>query len=389
MQLHDSDFIFSNEPRHRVARHVCFWLTYTLFAVMIYGTKPTGPDASIVNLDLRSYRLALFDTLSFLPAQMLLSYTFMYLLIPRFLLKARYGYFLGALVLAILGMASISALVSLNIVGPYRQMSSLGAFYYALMGGLRGGLTITGFAGAIKLTKYWYTKERQNQKLESEKLRAELQLLKSQVHPHFLFNTLNNLYSLTLEQSGKAPEVVVRLSGLLRFMLYECNAPTVSLEQEIRFVKDYIELEKLRYGDRLDLSLCIEGNPHGKQIAPLLLIPFLENSFKHGASENLDQAWISIELIVQEDKLKFKVLNAVNEVAAERSQMHGIGLQNVQKRLQLLYPGQHKLKVLQEHEIFIVTLTLHLGKAAATAALAEEAAPNNLPYAKPAPVQPL
>ncbi|MEJ8800457.1 sensor histidine kinase [Pontibacter sp. H249] len=388
MQLQDSDFIFSDKLRHRVARHVAFWLAFAAFSALIYGSKPASPNITSVNLDLDAYRLAFFDTLSFLPAQVLLSYTFMYLLIPRFLLKGRYAYFIAGLVLAILGMGTTCALVSLNVVGPYRQMTSMAAFYYALMGGLRGGLTITGFAGAIKLAKHWYTKERQNQLLESEKLKAELQILKSQVHPHFLFNTLNNLYSLTLEQSVKAPEVVVKLSGLLRFMLYECNVPLVSLEKEIRFIKNYIELEKLRYGDRLDLSFSITGNPDGKLIAPLLLIPFLENSFKHGASEKLDQAWISIELHVLENKLRFKVLNAVPEAQAPAPGKHGIGLKNVQKRLQLLYPGQHKLKLLHEHEIFMVSLSLNLEKVTMPVQATEEE-PIILPYTNAAPAVPI
>ncbi|QCR25089.1 two-component system sensor protein [Pontibacter sp. SGAir0037] len=232
-----------------------------------------------------------------------------------------------------------------------------------MMSGVRGGLTVAGFAGAIKLAKHWYQKNQLNLKLEHEKLTAELQLLKAQVHPHFLFNTLNNLYSLTLTHSAEAPEVVLKLSGLLRYMLYEGNVPKVPLSKEVKLITDYLELEKMRYGNRLDLSVNLSGDFDGKLIAPLLLLPFLENSFKHGASEHLDQAWVSLDLSVRENKLKLKLMNALPEASALTAggvRSGGIGLQNVQKRLQLIYPDQHELKIIREAEVFIVTLVLYL-----------------------------
>jgi LytS/YehU family sensor histidine kinase len=245
------------------------------------------------------------------------------------------------------------------------------------MAGLRGGLTVAGFAGTIKLAKYWYQQHQLNQQLEKEKLKAELQLLKAQVHPHFLFNTLNNLYALTLTNSAQAPEVVLKLSGLLRYMLYECNVPHVSLVRELQLMSDYLQLEKLRYGDRLDLSVNISGDPAGKLMAPLLLIPFLENSFKHGASEHLDQAWISVDILVRDNTLKFKVINAIPAAESPQVLTGGLGLVNVRKRLQLLYPGTHELKTIREGETFLVSLTLQL---------AEEQ--NQTTSRQPAPVQP-
>jgi LytS/YehU family sensor histidine kinase len=231
------------------------------------------------------------------------------------------------------------------------------------MSGLRGGLQTGGFAAMITLVKHFYRKDQANQQLIQEKLTAELQLLKAQVHPHFLFNTLNNLYSLTLLKSDHAPEVVLKLSALLRYMLYECNAPLVPLHREIRMMQDYVELEKLRYGDRLDLALNVQGNPGGKAVAPLLLLPFLENAFKHGASEQLDQAWIALDLTVKGNLLKMKLINGVSEATEPTGPgtgAHGIGLQNVRKRLDLLYPGRYELKSLREAETFMVTLSLSL-----------------------------
>ena len=229
-----------------------------------------------------------------------------------------------------------------------------------MMAGMRGGTTIGGFAAAIKLVKVWYLKQEAYQQIEREKLQAELQLLKSQIHPHFLFNTLNNLYALTLSKSNQSPAVVLKLSELLRYMLYDCNAPEVPLTKEIAFMRNYIGLEQLRYGDRLDMSVTISGDCEGKLIAPLLLIPFLENAFKHGTSEQLEQAWMHVELSVQANVLKFKVINSREENPHNDMYAGGIGLQNVHKRLQLLYADRHELKIVAEEETFMIALTLEL-----------------------------
>ncbi len=143
-------------------------------------------------------------------------------------------------------------------------------------------------------------------------------------------------------------------------MLYECNVNHVALTRELSLLNDYLALEQLRYGDRLDLSVNISGDLDGKLIAPLLLIPFLENSFKHGASEHLDQAWITVDVTVRENTLKFKVMNAVPVTETPQGLAGGIGLLNVRKRLSLLYTGRHELRTIREGETFLVSLTIQL-----------------------------
>ena len=362
-------FIFSNQIGFRLGRHLLFWSVCVIFFTLIYGTRPVnGVSLTGTYVYLQSYEISLFEALAFLPGHMLLSYIIMYAVIPHYLLKEKYFSFLILIIAAFLLQAHISVFTSNFIVAPWRRDLGLphpaSSFYLGIMAGLRGGLTVAGFAGIIKLGKYYFLKNQQAQELEREKLKAELQLLKAQVHPHFLFNTLNNLYSLTLTQSGQAPEVVLKLAGLLRYMLYECNMPLVPLAKEIKLVQDYIQLEKLRYGDRLDLGINITGNPEGKFISPLLLLPFLENSFKHGASEHLDQAWISLDVNIQDNKLKFKLINALPAeplpVSCPKPVVHGLGLENVKKRLELIYPQRYKLKAIQETETFVVTLILDL-----------------------------
>lgn len=228
---------------------------------------------------------------------------------------------------------------------------------------LLGQFTILGTAVSIKLLKHWYQQRQEMMEMKQQKLSAELQLLKSQVHPHFLFNTLNNLYSFTLHESHKAPEIVLKLSQLLRFMIYESNVPAIPLLREIAILKDYIELEKLRYGNRLDISLSFTGNLEGKLIPPLLLLPLIENSFKHGTSRQLDQCWISLDMHVENDTMSLKLLNSLdNEYTPANGHHKGLGLQNVKRRLELLFHGKYSFQARQEEDMFIVQLQLQLEK---------------------------
>lgn len=214
--------------------------------------------------------------------------------------------------------------------------------------------------GFIKFFKYWYTEQQQKLKAEKAKVTAELELLKAQLHPHFLFNTLSNLYSLVYEKSDNAPQMLLRLSGLLSYVLYECKADEVLLSREISVIKDYVSLEKERYGERLDLSLNFSGDIEDKMIAPMLFQPFIENAFKHGTSEQLGKVWMSIDLSVKKNQLYFKILNSFDTNTSMNNAYEGIGINNVRKRLELLYPERFQLQTEKEDDIYVVTLILEL-----------------------------
>lgn len=224
---------------------------------------------------------------------------------------------------------------------------------------MRGAITVGGIAAAIKLMKYWYVKEQHNLQLQKENAEAGLQLLKAQVHPHFLFNTLNNIYANTQNVSPVASKMITGLSDILRYTLQEGAKPLVPLEQELQMIQDYISLEEIRYGNRLELHIQLPENTNGLYIAPLLLLPLVENCFKHGTSHVLDQPWIHLQISITDDQMQIKLLNG-KPIQVQEQRSTGIGLKNVQKRLALLYPGKHELTITNEEEIFIVNLKLKL-----------------------------
>jgi len=220
---------------------------------------------------------------------------------------------------------------------------------------------ILSLALALKLLRFWYHREKYIQELSNARMEAELKFLKAQVHPHFLFNTLNNLYTLALRKSDRAPEVIEKLSDLLRYMSYDANHQTVLLNNEIEYLRNYISLEKIRYGKKLEIAFTLNGATKGLQVAPLILIPFVENSFKHGASGRLTECWITIHLSIEEKRLTFKVENSLPSNQEDKmGYKEGIGLKNVQRRLDLIYPDRHELKVIQSIESYLVVLRIDL-----------------------------
>jgi sensor histidine kinase YesM len=228
------------------------------------------------------------------------------------------------------------------------------------------------FAVAIKLLNHWYKMQNQNVLLEKEgmeielKLKeAELKLLKAQIHPHFLFNTLNNLYGLALSGSDKTPEIVLKISSLLDFMLYRSNRARVQLREELNYIRDYMDLEKLRYH-----NIRIEWEENGIRdehyIAPMLLQPLVENAFKHGTSGDNKDPWITIKILVDStSQMEFSIWNSKPQDKGGPGVNYdgnpeGIGLINIKKRLNILYADHHQLEICEDIDVFGVSLDLSL-----------------------------
>ncbi len=211
---------------------------------------------------------------------------------------------------------------------------------------------------AVAFMRYAFENEKKKHLLEKDNLVLQLESLKAQLHPHFLFNTLNSIYGMSLTGSKDTPAFILRLSDMMRYVLYDCQHNHVPLEKDIAFLGNYIEMEKKRYPDA-DISFTISGEPEGKTIAPLLFIQFVENSFKHGAHRISEKGFIHGSLDILNDRLEFHLRN--DYLAAPQmgpKQMGGVGIENVKKRLQLYYPGQHELRIDKENSTFEVTLII-------------------------------
>lgn len=318
----------------------------------------------------RRLPLSAIEALIYMVPHMFLAYTLMYWVIPKMLLKGKYVLTLFTVIMLFLATAFISSIIGVYILHYIRALL-LGKLYIppphvhdlylfsALLAGLRGAITVGGMAAAIKLMKFWYVKEQRNLHLQRENMNAELQLLKAQIHPHFLFNTLNNIFSYTQNTSSTASRLVMGLSDLLRYMLYECNQSLVPLNKELKMLQDYILLEQIRYNHKLDISIEIPSDTEDFLVAPLLLLPFVENCFKHGASQLLEDPWISMNIIIENDYLKMKLVNGKHSGYVPKK-TNGIGISNVRKRLELLYPDKHSLKITEEEEVFVVTLKVKI-----------------------------
>jgi len=353
MEQYLSTLVLSDDRYHRIKRHLIFWIAAWIFFGIIYGFYASQGSR------LDDFIYSFVNTLFYLPQHIALSYGIIYFILPRYAFEGKYIQAFILTVLFILLTAFLSPVISVFILDPlWGRPEKPQAFFYGFMAGLRGTTTVAGFATAIKVLKYWYLKKEESSKIEKEKLRAELQLLKGQLHPHFMFNTLNSIYSLALHKSEKTPTALLQLSELMRYMMKDAYEQTLPLATEIHMIRNYIALEKNRFGERLEVNFHIEGHVNGQQVAPLLFMPFIENSFKYGTAEVIEQAWVNIDFIVAHDEVTLKVMNATH---AEREEPGTrIGLQNVKRRLSLLYPSAHELRILNEEETFVVVLNLKL-----------------------------
>ena len=293
-----------------------------------------------------------------MPFSAALVYVNFYILIPFFLYRKKYIYYALLLLLALLATAFIDQLLK-------QLYAHFGSKLFAITADLNfqnlflettAMFYLTGFTTSFKLSKDWIRNQQLMKEKEKQYLETELNFLKAQIQPHFFFNTLNNLYSLTLKKSDQAPEVVLKLSALMSYMLYESNTPKVSLSKEITYLQNYLDLEKLRFGQRLVVTFEMEGQIEEVNIPPMILILFLENSFKHGVKNNLNKIRIDISLKIVEGFLFFRVKNPSAENILKENA--GIGLKNAKRRLELLYGDNYELDLSEKQNEFIISLKM-------------------------------
>ena len=339
---------------NRWFQHISYWVAFVLFFAFAWGTHDDN------------YFKTLSVELINLPIKIALVYTVIYFLFPRFLFKGKIWSFIVLFLLVIL-MAAILQRINDNLIivdtffPEWSKEPTLNIVHL-----VRGAVNISSVLAipmTVKVMEHLSNVQQREQTLAKDKPEAELIFLKNQVQPHFLFNTLNSLYALILKKSDQSLEVLLKLSELLRYMLYETNVSQVLLNKEIDSLKSYIELEKIRYGTRVDISINIWGDTNGHTIAPMLIIPFLENSFKHSTRGFNGMAWITIELGCKDDgHMILKVENSIPEIKTESPTASGIGLNNVQRRLKLLYKDNYELKINPNEDSYLVVLKLKLNK---------------------------
>ena len=337
------DYLFL---RQRWVVHFLFWLLVLILYVIFFGRQDNN------------YLQTFFFVGLLMPVTIGTTYFLNYFLVPYYLMKERFGFFILYFIYTLIGslfLEMIIAWLTFIVMADVqiRKMSPASVHISFLLVAL---LMVVFLGVAIKMLLHWRKSKDDYQKLMRDKVEAELKFLKMQLNPHFLFNTLNNLYYLASEKSDKAPGAILALSELLDYVLRETKAEFVSLEKEIKLVQNYVALESLRYEDRLKVDFEISGHVAKSKIAPMLLLTLVENAFKHGVMKAVGNNWIKIKMDCGEGKIVMEVSNSYRTLPQPNK--NGIGLDNLRNQLTLLYKDRHSLDIHQDADTFSVNLTL-------------------------------
>ena len=297
-----------------------------------------------------------------LPVKLLYAYITLYGILPQTIYRKKYvPFFTWVLLLGAVAGITVSYL-DIYVIYPllFDEPSHLVSYPSKIIYKVLDQMQVVAFVVIIKIVQRQLQQEKSSQLLSQQKVDAELKLLKNQLQPHFLFNTLNNLYGMVLTKDEHAPEIILKLSDLLSYMLYECNENLVLIEKEVLFLKNYISIEKIRYGKKADIYFDADINQNIK-VAPLLFFPLLENAFKHGPGKLEKKSSVDIKLVSSATKIEFQVRNArlADDPEKKKSLNSGIGHENVQARLNLLYPDSHSFETKEQDQEYIVSLTLY------------------------------
>jgi two-component system LytT family sensor kinase len=339
------DFLF----KYRIF-HVIYWMWdfITLLHLRIENSGGTLSDHLPTSL------------MIFLP-QVACAYSVVYFLVPPLIQRQKYFRFVVLTLAFMVAAGYLSALMidwySWMVKG--KQLNGVHIMAIALLSDMF--LVVAIFIAVVVIARY-YKNAQYSKQLEKERLETELNFLKAQINPHFLFNALNSIYVLIDINKKTASDALLKFSGLLRYQLYECRENKVDVARELLFLHDYIGLEKIRNNDNLEVVVDVADKIQHFQIAPFLLIPFVENAFKHISIHDNELNFIRISARFERDHFSFSVSNSFDEQTENNDNKGGIGLQNVQRRLELIYPGAHKLEIKKTDGVYSVHLTLYTGE---------------------------
>jgi two-component system LytT family sensor kinase len=334
------------KTRWQVLWHLLFWIVLMSFFLFVghNSAKFSTVDLLIIFLIYPLINISLF-------------YLNYLVLIPRFLDKKHYGLYATAIVFAIIlyGFGKYGVALTFKEHILERTKNDKIGFGQYFLSSIFTSLLFLFLSAGLKFTVDWFLNERIQRNLETQRLSAELAFLKSQINPHFLFNSLNSIYSLAYQRSETTPDAILKLSEIMRYMLYECNDNKVDLAKELQYLQNYIDLQKIRFGENAYIDFKVGGDVENQQIVPLLLIAFIENAFKHGVA-NDPQTPICLLIEIKASQLHFYIQNKKH--SNNRDSSGGIGLNNVKRRLNLLYPQKYKLTINDEAQTY--TCELHL-----------------------------
>lgn len=343
--------------RPTIYYHALYWILNVLLFTMIFLNGKGN----------MSFLISLHENIAFLPFGMIFTYFSTNYLIPQFFFKNRIPLYITLQIIVLLLYPAFSNFVKTFYILPVIWDKTIP---YDIYTNYHSAILILVFdivpLAGVKILQHLRNDALLRQKTENDKANAELKLreaelkfLKSQIHPHFLFNTLNNLYSLALEKSDKTPDLIIKLADMLSYIIYDCSSEKVPLAKEIDFIKSFLELQRVRYST-CNISFKTEGNLNGKQIAPMILHTFIDNCFKHGADKDSGHPWISIAVKLNDSNLLFEAVNSTKAEDEHDAKLSGIGISNAQKRLDLLYPERHELIITNSENKYSVYLKLEL-----------------------------
>ena len=353
-----NNFIFSNQLKHRLGRHLALWISFSVYFFVVNFFPRTEQDFFVS----KTYTDAL-GRMIYLPVSIISVYISIYFLLPQFIIKGKYFKFIILFFcLCIMNLVAAYLLTKLwvQLTQPvsFQQLPIQIRIFQPVIYGLGLGLAASGFAIIIKLLKIRYLKQKENERLLQQKIDTELQTIKTNFHPHFLSNALQNISGLIRSRSKQSAEVILKLSDLLSFILYESEAIWIPLEQELKMMKDYLELEKIFYGNRISVSLKEQGDVSGKNIAPLILLSLVQNCCEQGLISLQQKLTLDIETKTQADKFIFRLgCNGYYENINGTPQQN-TGLNQALRRIQMIYQDKHQLKTHAGNGYFSMTLVL-------------------------------
>lgn len=343
----------------RFLQHILFWSVALVFWLLTMWVGSSFKD--VIEFE------PILMTLIFNACFAVGVYGNLYVILPLFFKRRKFFLYFFFLILL---MSGISVFIDFLLVYPLKSFVRDEEYFSQLSFFVWGNFFIilaiyVGITTSISMIREWFQLQKLSMKIkdvEKDKLEAELKALKAQINPHFLFNSLNNIYSLTLDHSDKAPALVLKLSDMMRYILYECNDRFVLLDKEMEFIRNYLDLQRIRLDEAIPVRMETKGEAGNQMIAPLLFEPLIENAFKHGLGNRNSNAFVNIifnferygylDLLIENSKQP--------EIGPEGNGQNGIGIRNVIRRLELLYPGKHELNIEESKDRFKLLLNIEL-----------------------------